>query len=169
MVKIQVWCHIQTRQGRRRRRQVKTSFSLRYFSFAYKQKVTNNPSEKLTIPFMFAIKASRDYKACSFEPYNRETRQTRRSFVSFTADFQLRTLLIATFLLPCRLTKTPPLPKHTPKPALLSFVVCYGFGGFWEGLVHPPPVGIQCMSDIIIYVMSKIWARGWQRENTITD
>ena len=105
---------------------------------------------------MFAIKASRDYKACSYNPYNRKTRQTRRSVVSFTADFQPRTVLIATFLLPGRLTKTLPLPKHTPKPALLSFVVCYGFGGFWEGLVHPPPIRIQCMSDIIIYVMSKI-------------
>ena len=102
---------------------------------------------------MFATKAR---VTCSFNPYNRETRQTRRSVVSSTPDFQPRTLLIATFLLPCRLTKTLPLPKHTPKPALLSFVVCYGFGGFWEGLVHPPPIGIQCMSDIIIYVMSKI-------------
>ena len=102
---------------------------------------------------MFATKAR---VTCSFNPYDRETSQTRRSVVSFTADFQPRTLLIATFLLPCRLTKTLPLPKHTPKPALLSFVVCYGFGGFWEGLVHPPPIGIQCMSDIIIYVMSKI-------------
>ena len=102
---------------------------------------------------MFATKAR---VTCSFNPYDREVSQTRRSVVSSTPDFQPRTLLIATFLLPCRLTKTLPLPKHTPKPALLSFVVCYGFGGFWEGLVHPPPIGIQCMSDIIIYVMSKI-------------
>ena len=88
--------------------------------------------------------------------HNRETRQIRRRVVSSTADYQPKTLFIATFLLPCRLTKTLSLPKHTPKPSLFRFVLCYGFGGFWEGLVHPPPIGIQCMSDIIIYVMSKI-------------